>query len=358
MGNEKNTILKQTGQQVQEAIDKILVLGPATTEEDGLLEAGDKAKLDRLYVDPELIGRATAPTVTEDDDSTRIANTAYVQTVKRKMLSELVQTVNELPTASEQTMGRIYLVPNGDDQAQNTRDEYITIRSGTPGHYTYSWERFGTVEVPPQEQADWSEDDNTKKSFIKNKPSIPAAQVNSDWNSESGVSQILHRPTIPTQLSQLSEDSIHRIVTDTEKANWNAKYTKPDNGIPQSDIASGVIPALSTDVDADKNSDAMASTPKSVYSELVAIRTAMEAIDALVFDPVASLPTASASTMNTHIYLVPNPSDNNFRDMYVTILSSGIYQWEKIGTTSFNVQGVANLPYIGAILESNVIIND
>ena len=28
--------------------------------------------------------------------------------------------------------------------------------------------------------------------------SIPAAQVNSDWNSSSGVSQILNKPTIPT----------------------------------------------------------------------------------------------------------------------------------------------------------------
>lgn len=32
-----------------------------------------------------------------------------------------------------------------------------------------------------------------------NNPSIPAAQVNSDWSSGSGASQILNKPTIPTQ---------------------------------------------------------------------------------------------------------------------------------------------------------------
>lgn len=33
---------------------------------------------------------------------------------------------------------------------------------------------------------------------LSNKPTIPAAQVNSDWNASSGVSQILNKPTIPT----------------------------------------------------------------------------------------------------------------------------------------------------------------
>ena len=33
---------------------------------------------------------------------------------------------------------------------------------------------------------------------LTNKPTIPAAQVNSDWNSESGVSQILNKPTLAT----------------------------------------------------------------------------------------------------------------------------------------------------------------
>jgi hypothetical protein len=39
---------------------------------------------------------------------------------------------------------------------------------------------------------------------LSNLPSIPAAQVNSDWNSSSGVSQILNKPTIPA--AQVNSD--------------------------------------------------------------------------------------------------------------------------------------------------------
>ena len=35
-------------------------------------------------------------------------------------------------------------------------------------------------------------------SDLLNKPTIPAAQVNSDWNANSGVAEILNKPTIPT----------------------------------------------------------------------------------------------------------------------------------------------------------------
>ena len=35
-------------------------------------------------------------------------------------------------------------------------------------------------------------------SDLSNKPTIPAAQVNSDWNANSGVAEILNKPTIPT----------------------------------------------------------------------------------------------------------------------------------------------------------------
>jgi hypothetical protein len=39
---------------------------------------------------------------------------------------------------------------------------------------------------------------------LSNKPTIPAAQVNSDWNASSGVAQILNKPTIPA--AQVNSD--------------------------------------------------------------------------------------------------------------------------------------------------------
>ena len=46
---------------------------------------------------------------------------------------------------------------------------------------------------------------NISYNDLDDKPTIPAAQVNSDWNAESGVAEILNKPTIPTKLNQLSD---------------------------------------------------------------------------------------------------------------------------------------------------------
>lgn len=55
----------------------------------------------------------------------------------------------------------------------------------------------GTPTIPAAPvQSNWNESDNTSLAYIANKPSIPAAQVNADWTSNSGVSEILHKPTI------------------------------------------------------------------------------------------------------------------------------------------------------------------
>ena len=51
-----------------------------------------------------------------------------------------------LPTASADTMHKIYLKPLSGTQPQgDIYEEYITVRSGSEGSYTYSWEKLGTT---------------------------------------------------------------------------------------------------------------------------------------------------------------------------------------------------------------------
>ena len=51
-------------------------------------------------------------------------------------------------------------------------------------------------DIPPaQVNSDWNA--NSGVAQILNKPDIPPAQVNSDWNANSGVAQILNKPDIP-----------------------------------------------------------------------------------------------------------------------------------------------------------------
>lgn len=54
--------------------------------------------------------------------------------------------VNSLPSASADTMGAIYLIPNS-GTAPNVKDEYITVRSGTDPNYSYTWELIGSTQV-------------------------------------------------------------------------------------------------------------------------------------------------------------------------------------------------------------------
>lgn len=54
----------------------------------------------------------------------------------------------------------------------------------------------------PQVNSDWNATSGVAE--ILNKPTIPAAQVNSDWNATSGVAEILNKPTIPA--AQVNSD--------------------------------------------------------------------------------------------------------------------------------------------------------
>lgn len=72
---------------------------------------------------------------------------------------------------------------------------------------------------------------------LSDKPTIPAEQVNADWNAMSGKAQILNKPTIPAA------------VTESTVSGWGftkntGTYSKPSSGIPKSDLASAVQTSL------------------------------------------------------------------------------------------------------------------
>ena len=66
-------------------------------------------------------------------------------------------------------------------------------------------------------QSNWTESDQNSESFIRNKPNLHTVATSGNYND------LNNKPTIPTALSGLTDDSIHRLVTDTEKTTWNSK---------------------------------------------------------------------------------------------------------------------------------------
>lgn len=82
---------------------------------------------------------------------------------------------------------------------------------------------------------------------LSNKPTIPAAQVNSDWNASSGVAQILNKPTIPTVPTALSAftDDLGSNPTHTHSQYLTSAPVTSVNG--QTGAVSLTIPAAVTE---------------------------------------------------------------------------------------------------------------
>ena len=95
-----------------------------------------------------------------------------------------------------------------------------------------------------QVQSDWAETDTEAVSYIKNKPTlstvatsgsfndltdkptIPDAQVNSDWNASSGISQILNKPTLSIVATSGSYNDLtdKPTIPDAQvNSDWNAQ---------------------------------------------------------------------------------------------------------------------------------------
>ena len=61
----------------------------------------------------------------------------------------VITKVNELPTASQDTLGKIYLISdnNHNPSANDIYDEYITIDNGDQVATRYTWEKIGNTDV-------------------------------------------------------------------------------------------------------------------------------------------------------------------------------------------------------------------
>ena len=97
--------------------------------------------------------------------------------------------------------------------ASSVDDGYLT---------SADWNTFdGKFDVPTGTSSDYLDGTGTPTPF----PTIPDAQVNSDWNSTSGLSEILNKPTIPTATSELTNDSGFITIGDVPtqvNSDWNA----------------------------------------------------------------------------------------------------------------------------------------
>lgn len=103
-----------------------------------------------------------------------------------------------LPTASANTMYKIYLIPSADPQTGNIKDEYITIRGGSEGGYTYSWEQIGStaIDLTGYATESWVESWVNQQGFLKTEtdPTVPA-WAKASTKPSYAFSEITNKPT-------------------------------------------------------------------------------------------------------------------------------------------------------------------
>lgn len=125
--------------------------------EDNGLGTGKTAKISKNDLNTALglssfSGKGIASSFSLDTiDHNHIPTAEAVSTFVNNAIGNINQfkynVVDTLPTASVDTMYTIYLVADTHSDSHDSYDEYITIRSGTSGSYTYSWEKIGNTDV-------------------------------------------------------------------------------------------------------------------------------------------------------------------------------------------------------------------
>lgn len=141
-------------------------------------------------------------------------------------------------------------------------------------------------------------------------------------------------PTVPTALSQLSDDSTHRLVTDTEKSTWNGKQNaltfdstptaNSTNPVTSGGVKSYVdgaiptVPTISTNIQTDKASTTMTAAPSAVYNEVHPAIATTQPQGGFLPNVVYDLGTITDTT-----FALATPSDATIANAYFWTFETG-----------------------------------
>ena len=207
------------------------------------------------------------------------------------------QSVAELPTASAETVGIIYLVPSSNPETHNVKDEYITLTTTEEEVTTYSWEQIGSTTV----------DLSGYYTSTQTDAAITAA-INAALTSYSTT-------------QQMNAAIVSALTT---------YYTKQE------------VDALIANFITNTVNNLVNYYLKSETYTKAEVQALIDNIKQFQYEAVQTLPTASAATVGK-IYLVPgsDPQQQNTKDEYITLTTTEeqttTYAWEKIGSTDIDL---------------------
>ena len=253
------------------------------------------------------------------------------------------QSVTTLPTASADTMNKIYLVPSTNPETKNVKDEYITIATTDQGTTTYSWEQIGSTTV------DLSGYSTTEQMNAAIANAIATALANYYTKSQTMTSAEIEAAISAALLTYSTTSEMNTAISNainTALASYST--TTQMNAAIATAIANyytkAEVDALIANFITKSVNDLVNYYLKSDTYTKAEVQQLIDAVKQFTYQSVAELPTASADTMNK-IYLVPstNPKTKNVKDEFITIATTDqgttTYSWEQIGTTTVDLSG-------------------
>ena len=114
----------------------------------------------------------------------------------------------------------------GDDSPIDLK-EGLNVPAGKPIQAAGSSGSSGQVLSTTGTTIQWVTPFTGSYTDLTNKPTIPAAQVNSDWNASSGLGVILNKPVVPAQPS-VTTASVGTAALAYNTANGEFTFTPPD----------------------------------------------------------------------------------------------------------------------------------
>ena len=246
-------------------------------------------------------------------------------------------SVAELPTASADTMNKIYLVPSTNPQQQNVKDEFITISMTDQGTTTYSWEQIGTTTIDLSGYYTSLQTDAAITAALN----TALANYSTTLQMNSAIAAAIANYYTKTEVDTLlngKQNTISDLSTIRSGAAAGATaYQKPGTGIPSTDLTSELQAQIASFITASVNNLVNYYLKSDTYTK-AEVQQLVDAVKQFTYVSVSTLPTASADTMNK-IYLVPSssPQTQNVKDEYITISvtdqGTTTYSWEQIGST-------------------------
>lgn len=186
-------------------------------------------------------------TITDTNTYSHIGNSSGTQesinSAINTKLGELVDinfvtVVSELPTASADTMGKIYLVAIS-GSGTNNYAEYVTVRTGTSPNYSYNWEKFGEVSGSGL-SVDWGDITNKPSSFT------PASHTHGNLSNDGKLGTTSGKPVITTTGGAITTGSFGSTAgTFAEGNHTHSGYTTTSDVASEiSDFATALAAAI------------------------------------------------------------------------------------------------------------------